>query len=280
MVVLFGLTIQAQNIPVYTIMHALETNAIAELEGKNEWGVETLRKNIYGTMPAECHLQLPKAGTEKLTPSELYEKRHNSALMFGKTYVCNECPNLHVSLIATATPVTEDGVCLVNYHMVKPIAQRDAFVPGDSAYFVADRDGNIYPLTHILAVAPAEDAAVIKVDTRGNTIEPIPLGESAVVGQHVNLISHPKQLIYTYTQGYVSRNTIYNYPGYPIIDLMEITADFAEGSSGGPIMDDKGNLIGMVKGTTSIFYDNEKRNPQMVLRVSIPVKTLRRLLGI
>ena len=119
-----------------------------------------------------------------------------------------------------------------------------------------------------------------KYGPKGTKLDAIPLGQPASTGQHINLISHPKQMVYTYTQGYVTRNTVYNFPGKPILDLMEISADFAEGSSGGPIMDDMGNLVGMVKGTTSIFYDAEKRNPQMVLKVTIPIKPLRRLMNV
>lgn len=275
-----SLTAKAQSVPVYTIMNAIETNALAELPGHPEWGMQTLRQHVHSSMPSSVQLTLPEASQTTLPPHELYAKRHASALVYGKLFTCSECPKLHVDIIATATPVTADGVCLVNYHMVRPIVDRNAAVKGDSIYFVADRDGQVYPLTDILATSRDEDAAVIRVDTRGNSLEAIPLGQPALVGQHINLISHPKKMVYTYTQGYVSRNTIYNYPGYPILDLMEVTADFAEGSSGGPVMDDQGNLVGMVKGTTTIFYDEERRNPQMVLRVTIPIKPLRKLLGL
>lgn len=270
----------AQTIPVYKIMSGIETNALAELPGHEEWGMKTLVKNVHRTMPSSVKLNLPKASSEKLTPEELYTKRLNGALIFGKMYSCGECPKMHLSLIATASAITEDGVCLVNYHMIHPIVSREGVLKGDSVYFLADRDGQIFPLVEVMAYSRDEDCAVIRVDTRGTKLEAIPLGKDAATGSHVNLISHPKQMLYTYTQGYVSRNTMYNYPDRPVLDLMEVTADFAEGSSGGPFLDDCGNLIGMVKGTTSIFYDEERRNPQMVLRVAIPIKVLRRLLKI
>ena len=268
----------AQTIPVYRIMSSIETNALAELPGHEEWGMKKLSRNVHRTMPSDFKLNLPTASSTNLSPEELYKKRLNSALIFGKMYSCGECPKMHLSLIASATPVTEDGVCLVNYHMVHPIVSREGVLKGDSVYFLTDRDGQIFPIVEVMAYSRDEDAAVIRVDTRGKKLDAIPLGEDAATGSHVNLISHPKQMLYTYTQGYVTRNTMYNYPDRPVLDLMEVSADFAEGSSGGPFMDDKGNLVGMVKGTTSIFYDDEKRNPQMVLKVAIPVKVLKRLL--
>lgn len=269
----------AQTIPVYKIMSGIEANALAELPGNEEWGMKKLVRNVHRTMPSDFKLNLPAPSATTLSPEQLYTKRLNGALIFGKMYSCGECPKMHLSLIATASAITEDGVCLANYHMVHPIVSREGVLKGDSVYFLADRDGQIFPIVEVMAYSRDEDAAVIRVDTRGKKLEAIPLGDDAATGSHVNLISHPKQMLYTYTQGYVSRNTMYNYPERPILDLMEVTADFAEGSSGAPFMDDKGNLVGMVKGTTSIFYDEERRNPQMVLKVAIPVKVLRKLLG-
>lgn len=270
----------AQTIPVYKIMSSIETNALAELPGHEEWAIAKVAHNVHKTMPSSFKLNLPTPSSTALTPEQLYTKRLNGALIFGKMYSCGQCPKMHLSLIATASAITEDGVCFANYHMVHPIVSREGILKGDSIYFLADRDGQIFPIVEVMAYSREEDAAVIRVDTRGQKLEAIPLGGDAATGSHVNLISHPKQMVYTYTQGYVSRNTMYNYPDRPILDLMEVTADFAEGSSGGPFMDDKGNLIGMVKGTTSIFYDEEKRNPQMVLKVAIPVKVLKRLIGV
>lgn len=279
MILAANISTSAQTIPVYKIMSSIETNALAELPGHEEWGIKKVTRNVHRTMPSDFKLNLPTPSSTPLTPEQLYTKRLNGALIFGKMYSCGECPKMHLSLIATASAITEDGICLANYHMIHPIVSREGILKGDSVYFLADRDGQIFPIVEVMAYSREEDAAVIRVDTRGKKLEAIPLGQDAATGSHVNLISHPKQMLYTYTQGYVSRNTMYNYPERPVLDLMEVTADFAEGSSGGPFMDDKGNLIGMVKGTTSIFYDEEKRNPQMVLKVAIPVKVLKKLLN-
>lgn len=279
MILAANISTSAQTIPVYKIMSSIETNALAELPGHEEWGIKKVARNVHRTMPSDFKLNLPTPSSTPLTPEQLYTKRLNGALIFGKMYSCGECPKMHLSLIATASAITEDGICMANYHMIHPIVSREGILKGDSVYFLADRDGQIFPIVEVMSYSREEDAAVIRVDTRGKKLEAIPLGQDAATGSHVNLISHPKQMLYTYTQGYVSRNTMYNYPERPVLDLMEVTADFAEGSSGGPFMDDKGNLIGMVKGTTSIFYDEEKRNPQMVLKVAIPVKVLKKLLN-
>ncbi|MBQ0021194.1 MAG: trypsin-like peptidase domain-containing protein [Bacteroidales bacterium] len=270
----------AQTIPVYRIMSTIEQNALADLPGHEEWGMKKVVRNVHRTMPSDFKLNLPSPSKASLTPEQLYEKRLNGSLIFGKMYSCGQCPKMHLTLIASASAVTEDGVCLVNYHMIHPIVSREGVLKGDSVYFLADRDGQIFPVVEVMAYSKDEDAAVIRVDTRGTKLEAIPLGGDAATGSHVNLISHPKQMLYTYTQGYVTRNVMYNYPDKPIIDIMEVTAPFAEGSSGGPFMDDRGNLVGMVKGTNTIYYSEERPNPQMVHRSAIPVKVLKVLLGV
>lgn len=270
-------------IPVYTLVKGIETHARTEFPGHEEWGVTHLRNNTRMRIQPQVSqsLVLPSSQNMVMTPEELYHNRLESSLIFGKMGVCGKCPDMHFDFIATATPVTEDGVCLVNYHMVRPIVEGNpAYTQGDSVYFVADCNSQCYPITEILAFSPSEDIAVIRVDTRGNHLRAIPLGKTSETGQHINLISHPKQEYFTYSQGFVTRHVLYNYPDDPELDLMEISADFAEGSSGGPVLDDCGNLVALVRASKTLYLDKECRTPQMVRKVTIPVTSLKKILGV
>lgn len=275
---------QTTSIPIYTIRHNVEMNVAGELAGHAEWGVKNLLRNVSSSLPSSIKPSPLAMATTLLSPQQLYQQRYESALIFGKAGLCPDCPELHTVFIATATPVTADGICFVNYHMVQPIVSASLSakdkVGADSIYFVADRDGQCYPITHVLAYSRDDDAAVIKIDTRGNSLKAIPLGLPAETGQHISIISHPKQMLYTYSEGYVTRNAVYNFPDNPIIDMMEISADFAEGSSGGPVLDDCGNLVGMVRATTTIFHDEQNRNTQMVRKTTVPIKVLKKLLRV
>jgi len=73
---------------------------------------------------------------------------------------------------------------------------------------------------------------------------------------------------------------------------MAITADFAKGSSGGPLLDESGAVVGMVSSTQSIYYGNRNKDEededeekddkgplQMVVKCCVPAEALRELAG-
>jgi V8-like Glu-specific endopeptidase len=77
------------------------------------------------------------------------------------------------------------------------------------------------------------------------------------VGNPVTVISHPNYKFYLLTQGHVSRY----YMNKEKMTFMNITADYAKGSSGGPLFNNRGDLIGLVSSTTSLSA-NFKTLPQ------------------
>jgi hypothetical protein len=69
---------------------------------------------------------------------------------------------------------------------------------------------------------------------------------------------------------------------------MQITADYARGSSGGPILDREGNLIGLVSSTSPVYYDSPAGakdgkaaapNLQMVRHNCVTARAIRELVA-
>ena len=90
------------------------------------------------------------------------------------------------------------------------------------------------------------------------------------VGGAVYVISHPASHYYVFTSGIVARASFKH-------GELLITADYARGSSGAPVFDARGNVVGMVSGTRSIYYEEahgEQKNLQMVLRFAVPSKAV------
>lgn len=50
---------------------------------------------------------------------------------------------------------------------------------------------------------------------------------------------------------------------------MTITADFAKGSSGCPVLDECGAVVGIVNNTESIYYDDDGKKKQTDLQMVV-----------
>jgi S1-C subfamily serine protease len=94
------------------------------------------------------------------------------------------------------------------------------------------------------------------------------------------VISHPDRRFYTLTDGIVSRYST-STGGGKKTSVMMITADFARGSSGGPVFNDCGAVVGYVGSTVSVYYNvdkGRKDNLQMVFKQCIPTGNVLKLI--
>ena len=224
-----------------------------------------------------------------LNDEDIFSQRENSVFILGKFYSCGNCTSVQFDLIGTAFAIAEDGVCVTNYHVLKDII-RPTEKDIDSVYFIMTADRKIRFIDGILAYSQNNDIVVFKVNTQGDKLSPIPLGKPARVGAPVFCISHPIGYFYYFSKGIVSRNvsidSLQAAAGYskngsrPI--RMEITADYGVGSSGGPILDKYGNLVGIVSSTTTLYGSQKDKDgnyaPQLVIKDTSPVKALADLL--
>lgn len=278
------LNAKAQN--TQTLVSVDDANLIAKIEKQadaamntKEWAIAKLRNNVKDLKETDyAKIVLPKAGDKLMSSEEIYEKRSKGVIIVGTYYNCGNCSKMHTSLSSGAI-LNEDGICITNYHVLEGIIQAtNDSKSRDSIAFVSTVDGKIFPIIDILSYSKAGDAAIFKIDTKGEKLTSIPFGSPAKTGSKVHAITHPNGYHYFYSEGVVARNVNFGELG-PNGDRMEITADYAKGSSGGPILDSYGNLIGMVSTTSSIYYeDKAQTNLQMVIKSTIPVSTMKRLI--
>ncbi len=99
---------------------------------------------------------------------------------------------------------------------------------------------------------------------------------------NAHIITHPDSRFFTYTGGQVTR--YYADRNKRACYWMGVTAEYYRGSSGGPVMDDAGNVISMVASANLIYYPSKnpikdpKGNFQMVIRNCVPVDAIRKLI--
>ncbi len=101
----------------------------------------------------------------------------------------------------------------------------------------------------IIGVDPANDLAVLRVETLPPEARPLPLGDSALlrVGQRAIAIGNPFGLARTLTTGVISalgRPLQISQDDY-IFDVIQTDAAINPGNSGGPLLDSRGRVIGV-----------------------------------
>ena len=259
----------------WTILDSLKRPEAASLfKGMNTLKRETRMVQEEALVDVVPHF----SGKRKLKPGKMMTERRASVLMMFKYLRATTRPEA-IEPWATAVVLSEDGVCVTNWHvfwqLIDPTARLDL---RDSLLFVATEAGKIYSISSILSYSRSGDLAFFKIDTRGDRLVPMPIGGDLAVGENVHALTNPAGYPYVYTNGVVSR-TFIKESGNPFANRVEITADFAKGSSGGPIMDDRGNMVAMVSCLHPIFYvDQPPTDRQMGIKECIPVSSIVRLM--
>lgn len=136
----------------------------------------------------------------------------------------------------TGFALTTDGYIVTNYHVVN----------GADSLYVQNTAGDSYH-TKLIYSEPAYDIAILKIDDPAFTgLSSIPYNfrrSKSDVGEEVYTVGYPRDDI-VYGKGYLSSSTGYN--GDTIAYQVSIPVN--PGNSGGPLLDNKGNLIGIISG--------------------------------
>lgn len=230
---------------------------------------ETYKKQLG---QKSCSVETVAPNKTAISGEAFYKTFRKGVLMMGKVHKCGHCPENHIST-ASAFVISKEGICATNYHVFKSY---DPSKPSEYiTFFVMDSEQNVYPVIEVLAASKHDDIAIFRIDKGEHELHPLAIGEQKAPGASIHLISHPDHRFYTFTNGQINRH--YIKPGTTKI-RQSISAEFAKGSSGAPIMDDGGNVVGMVAGTQNIYYDPDGKIYQATIKEIIPVSRIKALL--
>jgi len=217
-----------------------------------------------------CSLALPAPSRRAMNPGGVYAALADSVLIVAGVCKCDRCPLWH-PIIAAGFLVTEDGAFVTTHHVVDAEERH--------TLLAMTRDGRVFPVREVLAASKVDDVAILRLDAGDARFRPLPLAAPAGVGEAVSVISHPDKRFHVLTHGHVSRYAR-RIKGGRRVTQMEITADFARGSSGAPVLDARGAVAGVVLSTRSVYYEQTKdkqKNLQMVFKQCGPAAAVRRL---
>jgi hypothetical protein len=183
----------------------------------------------------------------------------------GGIYKCKKCSNWHLNA-ASGFFISSDGILVTNHHVVAS-DDKEIFV-------VLSGDGRMSLVTELLATDPVADIAILRCEGSGYTA--LPLSADAADGSSVGVWSHPSNRFFSLSAGIIARRFMMRKPGGRA-EVLAITADYARGSSGGPVFDDRGNVVGMVASTDSVYYEQEngeQKNLQMVFKNCVSARSI------
>jgi S1-C subfamily serine protease len=224
-------------------------------------------KLIAKLKPRPAGFTPAKPGTKALSPEEVYKAALPSIFVVGSVHPDKE-GKWATGTYATAWVLAADGVLVTNWHVF------DDLKPGE-VFAASDRDGNVYPITDILGGDKTADVAVFRIDAKGLT--PLPVATSyAEVGSWVGIVSHPGDLFYVYTQGTVTRYSTNVNDDEKTEKWMGITAEYASGSSGAPVLNRYGSVVGMAALTLSLDANDDGKNGQNPTRRKLSARKLSR----
>ena len=215
-------------------------------------------------------VELGEIPLHSVSPNKLYDQVSKSVLVMGRLYNCGKCSKWHTSM-ASAFAIGQDGIIVTNYHVLE---KEDGEILG-----AMDAEGTVYGVEKVLAANREDDLVILKL--RDAKLIPMSLRKRANVGSDVWVISHPNRKLYMMTKGMVSRYNMIMDKNQKPGRRMSITADYAKGSSGAPVFNRKGQVVGVVSSTSSIYYSVEngkKENLQMVVKNCIPVESIHELI--
>ena len=208
-----------------------------------------------------------------LTPQQIYQKDVKSVVEIASTFpgttdIFGQSSGGGQG-IGTGFVVSQDGYILTNAHVVVDNGQAASDV---QVVFKGSGSQTTKVSGTVVGADENTDVALIKVDpSQTPALVPIPLGQSSnvQVGQQVVAIGNPLGLDFSLSSGVVSAigRSVQSPDGTTISNAIQTDASINPGNSGGPLIDSKGNVIGINEQIASQSGGNEG------IGFSVPIDT-------
>lgn len=246
---------QAPGVPVYREGPGSHPQATTkkELRKLRQGNALLPMKSVVAQLSrTSCDLTLPAASTEKLGSRDIWSKARAAHVRIGWHYLCKECDKWHLELSGSYA-ITKDCVATCG-HVVS--ADEEAMKEG---FLVAvDENDHAIPVIEVLACNAATDSAIVRLKT--DKLQPLALGRDVVPGDPVYCFSDPLDRRGVFTSGIVNRFMQRPFlrreemtpeqkahpDQVPVPVFIQVSADWAPGSSGSAVLDQCGNAIGHV----------------------------------
>ena len=192
-----------------------------------------------------------------LNSEEVYQKTSPAVFYIELFESAGDRENDHPYSSGSGFFITGDGVAVTSFHVID-----------DAAYArVTMSNGSTFDVDRVLAFSEEEDIAVVRV--KGGKFPFLSLGDPAKLrpAQVIYCMGSPYGFADTISNGLVSTSPIKSYPQIDNREFIQISVPISSGSSGGPLINEFGEVVGI----TTIVTSGQNLN------FAIPVSVLSKL---
>ncbi len=193
----------------------------------------------------------PEQSQEELINTNVYEACNRGVVNISTTLVRQTSFFTESSFEGSGSGAVIDkqGHITTNFHVIEGARDINVFL----------FDGNSYPAI-LVGADPDNDIAVLKISAPEELLFPIPLGESSSlrVGQHIIAIGNPFGYERTMSTGIISslNRSIASKTKRKIQSIIQVDAALNQGNSGGPLLNSRGQMIGINTAIATSTGDN------------------------
>jgi len=234
---------------------------------------EEVKKRLLEPEPQAIGLLPVKK--QSLSREEVASVARASNLRVGYCYLCEKCDDWHLNL-AGGYPVAPNVVATCDHVIDSSRKMREGYL------IVADQEGNVFPVTSVIARSAAMDAALIRVE--GADFPSLALNGGVGQGASAYCYSSPLGQLGYFSEGIVNRflwDRAYRGGEKDTLDAarflrVNFSTDWAPGSSGSAVVDQAGNAIGHVSQIAGLA-GGKNMQPMITLHTGIPAHAVRML---
>jgi S1-C subfamily serine protease len=204
---------------------------------------------VVQTSPSLTASAAPASAGPELTVSEIYARTAPGVVQITSTSRVGDNPTVVPGFVlprvepqqalGSGFVIDKAGHIVTNYHVIEGADQIEVSFSNQDTLRAT-----------VVGSDPSTDIAVLRVHSSSRGLAPLAFGNSdrVRVGDTVVAIGNPFGLRRTATAGIVSavqERTITAPNGYPIDHVIQTDAQINSGNSGGPLLNDRGEVIGV-----------------------------------
>ena len=175
---------------------------------------------------------------DELNFESIVKKTKESVVLLSTNPNEDPATNPQQTSMCTGVVVDDIGHVLTNFHCI----YKQNYI---KLFYYDDDDWQTYDV-NVIGLDPLADLALLKVMDKEEPIPYLKFADDVAEieeGSEVYAIGHPMGMVWTITKGIISSNA--RYSRHPYIKSLQTDAAINKGNSGGPLLNMKGELVGI-----------------------------------